>query len=92
MRLPLIAQADLSPEQYPIYEDMRAGIDEKLPGFKVYWRGWRADRTVESVADEPEVWKADLGVHQGALGLAGPAEASSRGGDPGHRREISFGL
>jgi hypothetical protein len=30
MRLPLIAQADLSPEQRPIYEDMRAGIERSL--------------------------------------------------------------
>ena len=31
MRFPLIAQADLSPEERPIYEDMRADR-EKLPG------------------------------------------------------------
>jgi 4-carboxymuconolactone decarboxylase len=34
MRLPLIAQADLTPEQRPIYEDMRAGIDRSFQGFK----------------------------------------------------------
>ena len=34
MRLPLIAQADLSPEQRPIYEDMRAGIEKSFQGFK----------------------------------------------------------
>jgi hypothetical protein len=34
MRLPLIAQADLTPEQRPIYEDMRAGIDGSFQGFK----------------------------------------------------------
>lgn len=34
MRLPLIAQADLSPEQRPIYEDMRAGIERSFQGFK----------------------------------------------------------
>ena len=34
MRLPLIAQADLSPEQGPIYEDMRAGIEKSFQGFK----------------------------------------------------------
>ena len=32
--LPLIAQADLSPEQRPIYEDMRAGIEKSFQGFK----------------------------------------------------------
>lgn len=34
MRLPLIAPDDLSPEQRPIYEDMRAGIEQKFQGFK----------------------------------------------------------
>jgi hypothetical protein len=28
MRLPLIAHADLSPEQRPVLEDMRAGIEK----------------------------------------------------------------
>jgi hypothetical protein len=34
MRLPLIAQDDLNPEQRPIYEDMRAGIEKSFQGFK----------------------------------------------------------
>ena len=34
MRLPLIARSDLSPEQRPIYEDMRAGIEKSFQGFK----------------------------------------------------------
>ena len=34
MRLPPIAQAELSPEQRPIYEDMRAGIERSFQGFK----------------------------------------------------------
>jgi 4-carboxymuconolactone decarboxylase len=34
MRLPLIAPADLGPEQRPIYEDMRAGIERSFQGFK----------------------------------------------------------
>jgi 4-carboxymuconolactone decarboxylase len=33
MRLPLIEPADLSPEQRPIYEDMRAGIEKNFQGF-----------------------------------------------------------
>jgi 4-carboxymuconolactone decarboxylase len=33
MRLPLITQADLTPEQRPIYEDMRAGIENSFQGF-----------------------------------------------------------
>jgi 4-carboxymuconolactone decarboxylase len=34
MRLPFIAPADLSPEQRPVYEDMRAGITKNFQGFK----------------------------------------------------------
>jgi hypothetical protein len=34
MRLPLIAQADLTPEQRPVYDDMRAGIEKNFQGFK----------------------------------------------------------
>jgi alkylhydroperoxidase family enzyme len=34
MRLPLIAPADLSAEQRPVYDDMRAGIEKNFQGFK----------------------------------------------------------
>lgn len=34
MRLPLIAPSDLSPEQRPVYADMRAGIEKNFQGFK----------------------------------------------------------
>jgi 4-carboxymuconolactone decarboxylase len=34
MRLALIAPNDLSPEQRPLYEDMRSGIAENFQGFK----------------------------------------------------------
>src|SRR5215468_9895748 len=33
MRLRLIAPADLSPEQSPVYEDMRTGIEKNFQGF-----------------------------------------------------------
>jgi len=33
MRLPLIAEAELSSEQRPLYEDMRAGIERSFEGF-----------------------------------------------------------
>jgi hypothetical protein len=33
MRLPLIAPSDLTSEQRPIYEDMRAGIAKNFQGF-----------------------------------------------------------
>ena len=34
MRLPLIAPADLTPEQRPLYDDMRTGIEKNFQGFK----------------------------------------------------------
>ena len=34
MRLPLIAPADLSPEQQPLYDDMKTGISDKFSDFK----------------------------------------------------------
>ncbi len=34
MRLPLIAPADLTPEQQPLYEDMKAGIGSSFGGFQ----------------------------------------------------------
>ncbi len=33
MRLPIIAPANLTPEQKPLYDDMRAGIDKSFQGF-----------------------------------------------------------
>ena len=33
MRLPLLAQSELSPEQRPLYEDMRKGIETSFKGF-----------------------------------------------------------
>ena len=32
MRLPLIDPAKLTPEQRPVYDNMRAGIEEELSG------------------------------------------------------------
>jgi alkylhydroperoxidase family enzyme len=52
MRLPLIAPADLSPEQRPVYDDMRAGIEKNFQGFKTIadngalmgpWNPWLHD-------------------------------------------------
>ena len=33
MRLPLIAPAELSPEQRPVYDDMKAGIEKNFRRF-----------------------------------------------------------
>jgi 4-carboxymuconolactone decarboxylase len=35
MRLPLIAPADLTPQQKPLYEDMKKGIASNFNAFKV---------------------------------------------------------
>ena len=34
MRLPLIPPAELTPEQRPVYDDMKAGIEKNFSGFK----------------------------------------------------------
>jgi hypothetical protein len=41
MRLPLIAPADLSPEQRPVYDSMRDGV-EKISGLQDYRRKRRS--------------------------------------------------
>ena len=33
MRLPLLASSDVSPEQRPLYDDMREGIETNFKGF-----------------------------------------------------------
>jgi len=52
MRLSLIARDDLSPEQRPIYDDMRAGIEKHFQGFRTIaengaligpWNPWLHD-------------------------------------------------
>ena len=50
MRLPLIAPSDLTSEQRPIYEDMRAGIAKNFQGFQQHQREWRVDGAMESMA------------------------------------------
>ncbi|MFZ3311955.1 MAG: hypothetical protein WA280_21610 [Xanthobacteraceae bacterium] len=34
MRLPLIPPAELTPEQRPVYDDMKAGIEKNFSGFQ----------------------------------------------------------
>jgi hypothetical protein len=48
MRLPLIAPDELSPEQRPVYDDMRAGT--ALPGLQGDRQERRFDGTLESLA------------------------------------------
>ncbi len=49
MRLPLVSPSNLSPEQRPLYEDMRKGIETNFKGFKAInsagaligpWNAW----------------------------------------------------
>ena len=88
MRLPLIAPAALSPEQKPIYADMRDGIEKNFKGFKAIaddgaligpWNPWLHDA---------EIRQADLGADQGAVVLDVAAAAGARGRDPGHRSQV----
>ena len=92
MRLPLIARSDLSPEQRPIAEDMRAGIEKSFQGFKSIAENGALIGPWKSVAARTEVRKADLGAHECALRLPLPSKTGSRGRDPSHRREISLRL
>jgi 4-carboxymuconolactone decarboxylase len=62
MRLPLIAPSDLSPEQRPLYEDMRAGISAKYSAFTTM----RGDGTIlgpwSAWLHDPELGTAIWGV------------------------------
>jgi hypothetical protein len=69
MRLPLIKQAEVSPEQRPIYDDMRAGIEKSFRGFKSIADNGRAAGALESMVARTEVRKADLGADQGGAGF-----------------------
>ena len=91
MRLPLHPPADLTAAQRPLYEDMRRGIETNFKGFKAIAEDgaligpWNRGCASPSSA-------ADLGPGQGAVRLAHSAQAGARGGDPGHRRALPFGL
>ena len=61
MRLRLIAPADLSPEQRPVYEDMRTGIEKNFQGFSTIAKGFAPHRAVESVAARAEVRESRFG-------------------------------
>ena len=50
MRLPLIAPADLTPQQKSLYDEMRKGIASNFNAFKVLREGRCHDGAMESVA------------------------------------------
>jgi 4-carboxymuconolactone decarboxylase len=64
MRLPLLASLDVSPEQRPLYDDIREGIESKLQGFHCDRSNGCADRAVEPLVALPvyaHVLVAELG-------------------------------
>ena len=92
MRLPLIDPAKLTPEQRPVYDDMRAGIEKNFPGFKSHRRKRHAAGAMESVAPRAEIRQADLGPYVGAFGVAFAAAHGARGSDSGHWNGIPLRL
>ncbi len=92
MRLPLIAPADLSPEQRPLYDNMKAGIEKNFQGFKTIaengsllgpWNPWLHD---------PKFGKPIWDLTLGAVDIAVAAASGPRGGDPVHGRGLSLVL
>jgi hypothetical protein len=92
MRLPLIAPAELSPEQRPVYDSMRTGIEQNFAGFKSIadngalmgpWNPW---------LHEAEIRQADLGPDLSAVGVARAAAQCPGSRDPGHRHDLPFRL
>jgi hypothetical protein len=91
MRLPLITPNDLTPEQRPLYDDMRAGIEKSFQGFATIaengaligpWNPW---------LHEPKFGKPSWELTK-ALSLSPSPETDPRDCDPGHRRKIQCRL
>jgi len=70
MRLPLIAPADLTPEQKPLYDDMRKGIASNFNAFKVEredgalmgpWNPWLHEPAIGKA-----IWNLTLAMTAGA--------------------------
>ena len=92
MRLPLISPADLTPEQRPLYEDMRRGIETNFKGFKAMaasgelvgpWNPW-----LHFPKFGGPVWE----LVKAALHFAELAEARARSRDPRDGGTIPLGL
>lgn len=85
MRLPLIAPAELSAEQRPVYDDMKDRHREELSGLQDHRRQRRADGAMEPMAARAEIRQADLGPDPGDVGVAvaaGPGQGSWRSWSP----------
>ena len=92
MRLPLIAPAELSAEQRPVYDDMKDRHREELSGLQDHRRQRRADGAMEPMAARAEIRQADLGPDPGDVGVAVAAGPGQGSGDPGHRRGLPLGV
>jgi hypothetical protein len=53
MRLPLIAETELSSEQRPLYADMRAGIEKSFEGFTSISLSHRAEPPNRAACPSP---------------------------------------
>jgi 4-carboxymuconolactone decarboxylase len=91
MRLPLIPPTALTPEQRPLYEDMRMGIKENFHGFKTIaengalvgpWNPWLH----EPKFGKP-IWDLTL-----ALSVSPSLPRNARDCNTGYRNRISFCL
>ncbi len=76
MRLPLIAPADLSPEQKPLYDDMKAGISSNFNDFKTIdangsligpWNPWLHEPVIGRAVWELTKALSQMGTAQATL-------------------------
>jgi hypothetical protein len=90
--LPLIAPAELSPEQRPVYDDMRAGIEKNFQGFKSIadngalmgpWNPWLHDPKFGK-----PIWDLTLAL---SVSPSLP-RTDAGGGDLGYRNDIPLGV
>ena len=92
MRLPLIPPADLTPEQRPLYDDMREGIAKSFKGFVAMrddgtllgpWNPW---------LHEPAFGKASWDLVRALADKPSLPKPVRGGRHPRHRRAFQVGL
>ena len=89
MRLPTIPPERLTAEQRPFYDDMSAEIAKDFQGFKSFGEKGELIGPFNPWLQEPKFGKPIWELTQGTLHRPLPAAAGARGGDPGHRCEVS---
>ena len=77
MRLTPIAPADLTPEQRPLYDDMREGIAKSFKGFVAIRDDGALAWAMEPLAARTFFRQGELGPCQGAGGQAFAAEVGT---------------